>query len=132
LDLFISAVAKADARQIIVPYIQPPPGGGRKKTKHLRWRRTPQISGGNVKLFATQTPFDLIALIHKSDLLISPDTAAVHIAAAWRKKTIAFYNHPQVPVWLPNNPAAAIIKTAPEDINKFDFKEFERVYKQML
>ena len=33
----------------------------------------------------------MMALIHEADIVISPDTAVVHISAAWKKRLISVY-----------------------------------------
>ena len=116
LNLFLSFLHKFEPRQIIIPYLSAPP-----KTD----------LPDNARFFHTETPYDLIAAVYKSDIVITPDTAVVHIAAGFRKKTIAFYYESQVAHWHPNNPNAIVIKTDGTNVNNFDVKEFEKVYKSM-
>jgi ADP-heptose:LPS heptosyltransferase len=45
---------------------------------------------------------DFAAVIHEFDLLLTPDTAVVHLAAAWKLPTVALYRaEPGVAPWLP-------------------------------
>jgi ADP-heptose:LPS heptosyltransferase len=45
---------------------------------------------------------EFAAIIHELDLLLTPDTAVVHLAAAWKIPTVALYNtEPGVAPWLP-------------------------------
>lgn len=47
---------------------------------------------------------EFAALIHEFDLLLTPDTAVVHLAAAWKLPTVALYHSdPAVAPWLPYN-----------------------------
>jgi ADP-heptose:LPS heptosyltransferase len=42
------------------------------------------------------------AVVHEFDLLLTPDTAVVHMAAAWKIPTVALYHSdPAVALWLP-------------------------------
>jgi ADP-heptose:LPS heptosyltransferase len=42
------------------------------------------------------------AILHEFDLLLTPDTAVVHVAAAWKIPTVALYHSdPAVAPWLP-------------------------------
>jgi ADP-heptose:LPS heptosyltransferase len=42
------------------------------------------------------------AILHEFDLLLTPDTAAVHVAAAWKIPTVALYrSDPAIAPWLP-------------------------------
>ena len=66
-----------------------------------------RISGANVVVFETETIHHVAALIQKAALVISPDTAIVHIAAALRKKLIAFYPAPDE--WLPYSAHTTIL-----------------------
>jgi ADP-heptose:LPS heptosyltransferase len=45
---------------------------------------------------------EFAAIIHEFDLLLTPDTAVVHLAAAWKIPTVALYrSDPAVAPWLP-------------------------------
>jgi ADP-heptose:LPS heptosyltransferase len=45
---------------------------------------------------------EFAAILHQFDLLLTPDTAAVHLAAAWKIPTVALYqSDPAVAPWLP-------------------------------
>jgi ADP-heptose:LPS heptosyltransferase len=42
------------------------------------------------------------AIVHEFDLLLTPDTAVVHIAAAWKIPTVALYHaDPAITPWVP-------------------------------
>lgn len=86
-------------------------------------------------------------LISKADLVITPDTSIVHIAAAFKRKLIAIYrvdgkieNEINRYLWGPNYKEAVQIfskdfevKNGEEpDINKFDMKELEKEIKNIL
>jgi ADP-heptose:LPS heptosyltransferase len=60
--------------------------------------------------FATNAPAvpprstlrEFAAIVHEFDLLLTPDTAVVHLAAAWKIPTVALYrSDPAVAPWLP-------------------------------
>jgi ADP-heptose:LPS heptosyltransferase len=45
---------------------------------------------------------DFAAILHQFDLLLTPDTAAVHLAAAWKLPAVALYHpEPGLALWLP-------------------------------
>jgi len=45
---------------------------------------------------------EFAAILHEFDLLLTPDTAAVHLAAAWKLPTVALYQpEPGLALWLP-------------------------------
>jgi ADP-heptose:LPS heptosyltransferase len=47
---------------------------------------------------------EFAAILHEFDLLLTPDTAVVHLAAAWKIPTVALYrSDPAVAPWLPYN-----------------------------
>lgn len=112
LYIILNSLKKLETQNIIIPYM----------------KTLPKIDNNNALLFHTETVWDLIALIYKSDMVITPDTAAVHIASGFKKRTIAFYNRPEDLTWQPNNHAAIIIKTNSASVNEFNIKEFEDAY----
>lgn len=86
-------------------------------------------------------------LISKADLVITPDTSIVHIAAAFKRKLIAIYrldgkaeNEINRYLWGPNYKEAVQIYSKDfevrngeePDINKFDMKEIENRIKNIL
>ena len=86
-------------------------------------------------------------LISKADLIITPDTSIVHIAAAFKRKLIAIYrldnrveNEVNRYLWGPNYKEAVQIfsrdlqvKNGEEpDINKFDMKEIKKEIKKVF
>lgn len=75
----------------------------------------------------TQTVFDSIELIRFSDILISPDTSTVHIAAGLKKKIIAFYSDDEQNFihWHPNNQAETHIIRFIKNINNLNFSSIK-------
>ena len=86
-------------------------------------------------------------LISKADLVITPDTSIVHIAAAFKRKLIAIYrldnkkeNEINRYLWAPNYEGSVQIfskdlevKNGEEaDINKFDIRDIERERWRMI
>ena len=112
LNLLTDSIRKFETKNIIIPYM----------------KILPNIKQNKALLFHTETIWDLIALIYQSDMVITPDTAAVHIATGFKKKTIAFYNKPDDLTWQPNNHSAIVIKTNMASVNDFNTKEFEDAY----
>ena len=85
-------------------------------------------------------------LISKADLVITPDTSIVHIAAAFKRKLIAIYrldnkeeNKINRYLWAPNYEGSVqifskdfeITNGEEADINKFDVKEIEKEIKKL-
>ncbi|WP_421506356.1 glycosyltransferase family 9 protein [Erwinia rhapontici] len=80
----------------------------------------------NVVINPFNTLHHVMALIHECDLIISPDTAIVHISAAWKKNLIAVYKNvvDNNDLWAPgydnasqiivNNRAISQVKEVPE------------------
>ena len=75
----------------------------------------------HVFLKPTQSVFELFEWVRRCQLVITPDTSAVHIAAGFNKPTLVFYNTLSV-YNAPDNPLAHIIETDPQDVNVFDWK----------
>lgn len=73
----------------------------------------------------TQTVFDTIELIRNASLVISPDTAIVHIAAGFSKPLIAFYSQDQENFyhWQPNNVAPTHILRFNKSVNELNFSD---------
>ena len=86
-------------------------------------------------------------LISKADLVITPDTSIVHIAAAFKRKLIAIYrldnkeeNKINRYLWAPNYEGSVqifskdfeITNEEEADINKFDVKEIEKEIKSIF
>ena len=71
----------------------------------------------------SETIFDSIAIIKKSEIIVSPDTSIVHIGAGLRKKVIAFYstNKENFDKW-GIGPENKIIRYD-KDINEIDFNK---------
>jgi ADP-heptose:LPS heptosyltransferase len=57
---------------------------------------------------------EFAAIVHEFDLLLTPDTAVVHLAAAWKIPTVALYHSdPAVAPWVPyNTPHRAVADPA--------------------
>ena len=80
----------------------------------------------NVFVFEkTQTVFDTIELIKHSKMVVSPDTAIVHIASGLHKPTVAFYSLDEENFvhWQPNNSAKTQIIRFDKSVNEVDFKQ---------
>ena len=79
------------------------------------------LEGLSYPVFGYETPsvFDLFAAVQSARLVFSPDTAAVHIAAGFGRKTIAFYNNYTV-YYGPNNPLAVSILTDRACVSRFN------------
>lgn len=73
----------------------------------------------------TETVFDTIELIRNASLVISPDTAIVHIAAGFSKPLIAFYSQDQENFnhWQPNNAAPTHILRFNKSVNELNFSD---------
>ena len=80
----------------------------------------------------TKTVFHSIALIKYSDMVISPDTSIVHIAAAFEKPLIAFYSQGQDNFvhWHPNNKAETHILRFHKSVNEIDFTQIKTEWLQ--
>lgn len=86
---------------------------------------------GKVILYQTADVFDLFALVRGSRLVITPDTAVVHVAAGFEKPTVAFYNSYFI-YNSPNNPKARVIKTDPLSVSIFAQDEFEKAFRSAV
>ncbi|MCX7879771.1 MAG: hypothetical protein N2517_03830 [Ignavibacteria bacterium] len=70
-----------------------------------------------IKIFWSRSILDTIKLVEHSRCVITPDTSIVHIATAFLKPTLAFYNglDESFNKFHPNNPNAVIIRAKPGD-----------------
>ncbi len=71
--------------------------------------------------------FKLFALVEKMDVVVSPDTAIGHIAAAFHKPQVAiFAEHGTIPIaWKPYNARCqSVLSTSGKNINDLDWNEF--------
>lgn len=87
--------------------------------------------GGNTRYYPTKSILDLVALIQRADLIVSPDTAAVHIASAFDKKIISVYLEDNEEIyyarmWAPNSSQAKIIYSNHENMDWFAWEEMEK------
>lgn len=73
--------------------------------------------------------FELFEWVRRSALVITPDTAVVHIAAGFSKPTVAFYMSTD-PFYMPNHPKAKVLQTEETDINRFDWWQLESALAQ--
>lgn len=77
----------------------------------------------------------LIEDLRSADIIISVDTAVVHIATGLQKPLLAIYsadakNYAQ---WRPNSSLAAVVfSNSEEDINEFNFQELETGFKRLI
>ena len=80
--------------------------------------------------YETKSVFDLFAAVQLARLVFSPDTAAVHIAAGFGRKTIAFYNNYTVS-YGPNNPSAVSILTDRACVSRFNPQDVAAALKKL-
>ena len=75
----------------------------------------------------TKTVFHTIELIKHSDMVISPDTSIVHIAAGFNKPIIAFYSQDEENFvhWHPCNQAETHILRFYKSVNELDFAQIK-------
>ena len=73
--------------------------------------RLQQFTSDRVQVFPTFSIEDLCALIRRAALVISPDTAVVHIAAALGRRIVAFY--PSTDEWIPYSSEATVMYAGP-------------------
>lgn len=81
--------------------------------------RALQTQGVAGHVYQTADVFDLFALVRAARLVVTPDTAVVHIASGYHQPTLAFYNA----FWIynaPNNSQAFVVKTDRADVNRFE------------
>jgi ADP-heptose:LPS heptosyltransferase len=67
-------------------------------------QRTAKLAGGRVHVAPVFPLIDLVALVRRARLVVSPSTAPVHLASATGRPIVALYapQHPNdVPLWLP-------------------------------
>jgi ADP-heptose:LPS heptosyltransferase len=58
---------------------------------------------------------EFAAIVHEFDLLVTPDTAVVHLAAAWKVPTVVLYHHESgVAPWLPYHTPHRAVVGAPD------------------
>ena len=107
-----------------LPVILPTP-----PNKEIYWetacKHLPQLH-----VLPTPNLFDLIALVKRASLVITPDTSVVHIASGFQKKTLAFYNN-FTAHYAPNNPHAFVIHTAPSDVNEAKWEQVTQIVQQI-
>ncbi len=87
---------------------------------------------GMPNVFVKQTAdiFELFEWVRLAALVVTPDTAVVHIASGFQKPSLIFYNTFS-DYNAPNNPKAFIIKTDPQDVNIFDKKELQTLVQKI-
>lgn len=76
----------------------------------------------DVQVKRTVDVFELFELVRRASLVVTPDTAVVHVASGFQKPSLIFYNTLSA-YNAPDNSKALIIETDPEDINKFDWQQ---------
>lgn len=81
-------------------------------------------------VFETNNVFEFISLISHSSLVISPDTAAIHIASGCKKPVLGFYNN-YTAYYSLNNELGQIVKTDRNDVNVFDKEDFQKAISQL-
>lgn len=93
--------------------------------------------GTNTKYYPTKSILDLVSLIQRADLIVSPDTAAIHIASAFDKKIISTYLEDNEEIyyakmWAPNSSQAKVIYANHESMDLFCWQEMQRYIKLFL
>ncbi len=68
--------------------------------------------------------FELFELVRRATLVVTPDTSVVHIAVGFEKPLLAFYNALGV-YNAPNHEKALVLQTDKDNINVFDWWQFE-------
>lgn len=84
----------------------------------------------NSFLFKTANVFELFELIKRSSLVITPDTAIIHIASGYKIKTIGFYNAYSA-YNAPYNTQSKIVITDKNSVNNFKTQDFTLAYEQI-
>lgn len=84
----------------------------------------------SVYLKQTASVFELFEWVRRAKLVVTPDTAVVHIAAGFRKPSLVFYNRLSV-YNAPDNPHAQIVETSREDVNQFDWNTVDTKIEQL-
>lgn len=103
------------------------------QTYQGRWLNSPQFSSLEHNM----------AILEQADLIITPDTAWVHIASAFKKKLVAVYREETNPnennavIWAPFGTEHEIIMApstpaAPDDINNVDTDQVVRAVVRLL
>ncbi|AIL32875.1 glycosyltransferase family 9 protein [Basilea psittacipulmonis] len=79
-------------------------------------------------VYPTQSIYDSIELIRNARLLISVDTATVHIACGLNKPIIAFYNHDDVNFksWHPNCPDNAHVIRYVDNVDEIQPEQIQK------
>lgn len=79
----------------------------------------------------TKSIYDTVAILKRAKLLISPDTAVVHVAGHFNIPIIAFYSDEEVnfTLWRPLTPATVLRYS--ENVNNIDMRAFEQQVKIM-
>lgn len=77
-------------------------------------------------VFVKQTAdiFELFELVRRAALIVTPDTAVVHIASGFEKPSLVFYNTLSA-YNAPDNPHALVLETERPDVNMFDWWKLE-------
>lgn len=74
--------------------------------------------------------FESFELVRRAVFIITPDTVAVSVAAAFEKPILVFYNHLTAHN-APDNPHAFVLQTANSDVNQFKWEEFAALVQQI-
>lgn len=91
--------------------------------------------GETARYYRTKRISDLVSLIQRAELIVSPDTAAVHIASAFQKKIISVYLEDKEEIlyakmWAPNSKYANIIYSDHSNMDLFSWQEMENALKE--
>ena len=82
------------------------------------------VSGNKVKVYSTESFDKFAAMIFQLNLLITPDTMAVHLAAANNVNVFGMYVHdtPSM-IWSPYNSDFEFVETISSDLKDISFNE---------
>ncbi len=86
-----------------------------------------EISGKKVKIYSTESFDKFAAMIFQLNLLISPDTMAVHLAAANKVNVFGLYVHDtNAMIWSPFGSDFDFVETSSPDLKNISFEEVKR------
>ncbi|MFZ5624455.1 MAG: glycosyltransferase family 9 protein [Gemmatimonadota bacterium] len=76
---------------------------------------------------------EFASVIHEFDILVTPDTSILHLAAAWKTPTLTFFHHwePEVMPWYPyRTPHRALFHR--ETVGKIPFEDVQRAFEELM
>lgn len=105
-------------RRLGLPFVLPAMASNFKELSEI-FQSRPDV-------FVKQTAdiFELFELVRRAALIVTPDTAVVHIASGFEKPSLVFYNTLSA-YNAPDNPHALVLETERPDVNMFDWWKLE-------